>query len=87
MESRNFSIGVNDMFRLRDLKNGLFQIHKKNGPAYEGTPRVLFTKAVQLGLPETELSTAVNQLNVYKDDYADFSGSGKLLYTKKNGDR
>ena len=74
------------MFRLRDLKNGLYQIHKKNGPAYEGTPKLIFKRAVQLGVVEEELTAAVTQLTYYGHDYADFGVYGRLMWTKKNGE-
>jgi hypothetical protein len=86
MESRNCSNegkGVK-MFRLRDLKNGLFQIHKSNGPAFEGTPRSLFAQAVKMGIPERELSKAVNALHTYHDHYADFDDYGNFKYSKRN---
>lgn len=73
------------MFRLRDLKNGLYQIHKTKGPAFEGTPRSLFHQAMKMGIPERQLTRAVTDLQNYNDDYADFDDSGVLKYTKKNG--
>lgn len=72
------------MFRLRDLKNGLYQIHKKGGPAYEGTPRTLFETAIKLGVQEQSLVLAVNHLQELNRDYADFSPNGALLYTRTN---
>ena len=72
------------MFRLRDLKNGLFQIHKSNGPAYEGTPRSIFDAAIKMGVIEKELVHAVNQLDLRSDDYADFRSDGHLMFTRRN---
>lgn len=73
------------MFRLRDLKNGLFQIHKKNGQAFEGTPRSIFSVAIKMGIEEKELAYAVNQLQASNHDYADFGVNGRFLFTKKDG--
>ena len=71
------------MYRLRDLKNGLFQIHsKRHNPAYEGTPRSVFATASKMGVPEQELATAVNQLQYTGHDYADFDDNGRFMYTK-----
>ncbi len=72
------------MFRLRTLKNGLYQIHSKTGQAYEGTPRSVFTTAIKMGVKEQELTYAVQQLEERNDDYADFGNFGKFLYTKRD---
>lgn len=71
------------MFRIRDLKNGLYQVHKKNGPAFEGTPNLLFKKAVEMGIQEKELVFAVLRLSNEGHDYADFDGTGRLKYLKR----
>lgn len=71
------------MYRLRDLKNGLFQIHKKSGEAWEGTPKILFNKAMNLGVPEGELTKAVHRLTATGDDYADFESDGRFKFTSK----
>jgi hypothetical protein len=86
MESKSFWIREKPkMFRLRDLKNGLYQIHsEKHGKAYEGTPKLLFLTAVQLGIRQRDLVLAVRTLQKNNDDYAEFSDSGSLLYTKKD---
>lgn len=73
------------MFRIRDLKNGLYQVHKKNGPAFEGTPMSVFTQAVKMGIVEKELIAAVLMLQKNEHDYADFNEQGRLKFTKKNG--
>jgi hypothetical protein len=63
MESRGFSIGGSpDMYRLRDLKNGMYQIHKKNGPAYEGTPTSIFKTAIKMGIQPGELTYSVEAM-------------------------
>ena len=72
------------MFRLRDLKNGFFQIHKQGGPAFEGTPRLLFDKAVMLGIKPQELAYAVQELQKKDDDYAEFGINGTFIFTKKD---
>ncbi len=73
------------MFRLRDLKNGLYQIHKQNGQAFEGTPLSIFTQAVKMGVVQKELLVAVEQLKMNSHDYADFNDYGRLKWTKRNG--
>ena len=73
------------MFRLRDLKNGMYQIHKENGGAFEGTPMSIFTQAVKWGVVEKELVQAVHILDKQNHDYADFNNYGRLKWTKRNG--
>lgn len=72
------------MFRLRDLKNGMYQIHsKKSGIGYEGTPITIFKTALKLGVSSQDLTKAVNHLYVNGEHYADFDASGLLLATVK----
>lgn len=74
------------MYRIRDLKNGLYQVHsRRHNEAYEGTPRVLFEKAISLGIRPMELSKAVRDLQHHSFDYAEFGANGIYLYSKKNG--
>lgn len=73
------------MFRLRDLKNGMYQIHKENGGAFEGTPLSIFQQAVKWGVVQKELIIAVNELKEKQHDYADFNDYGRLKWTKRNG--
>lgn len=70
------------MFRLRDLKNGLYQIHKENGEAYEGTPFSIFVQAVKMGIVQKDLSVAVVMLKEKGHNYADFNMYGRLKHTK-----
>lgn len=72
------------MFRLRDLKNGLLQIHKSNGPAFEGTVKTVLTEAIKLGVDPYELDIAVNEMRRNAHDYADFTVSGKFMYSRRN---
>lgn len=72
------------MFRLRDLKNGLYQIHKTKGPAFEGTPRSIFTEAIKMGIVEQHLAYAVVTLDKKDHDYADFTTQGLFIATMKN---
>lgn len=76
------------MYRLRDLKNGLFQIHsQRHRQAFEGTPRSIFATAVKMGVDQRELVTAVNELQKSGHDYADFGIQGRFLFTRKNGEK
>lgn len=72
------------MFRLRDLKNGLYQIHKTNGGAFEGTPLSIFTQAVKMGIVQKELLIAVDFLKRNKHDYADFNDYGRFIRSMAN---
>lgn len=73
------------MFRLRDLKNGLYQIHKDNGQAFEGTPLSVFEQAIKMGVVQSELLMAAESLKRHNHDYADFNSYGRLRWTRKNG--
>lgn len=73
------------MYRLRNLKIGLFQIHSSSHRnAYEGTPETLFKQVMRMGIPEKELIYAVNRLYETGDDYANFSRYGDFLGTCKD---
>ncbi len=72
------------MFRLRDLKNGLFQIHSRYNGAFEGSPDHIFRKAQHLGVRSPDLKLAVNELHKLRHDYADFGYTGRLIHTRKN---
>lgn len=73
------------MFRLRDLKNGLYQIHSSSHTkAYEGTPMSVFAQAVKMGVQQRELIAAVNNLTKLGHDYADFNDYGRLVKTQRN---
>lgn len=65
------------MFRLRDLKNGLYQFHVKRGQAWEGTPRSVCQKAVEAGINQNDLAHALTRLNEQGFDYADFTEAGR----------
>lgn len=73
------------MYRLRDLKNGFYQIHCKNGKAFEGTPKSLFDKALEMGVYQQDLLIAVQTMMKLSHDFADFNEQGRLKYTRKNG--
>jgi hypothetical protein len=74
------------MYRIRDLKNGLYQVHsKRHNQAFEGTPKTLFEKAISLGIKPMELSKAVHDLKQHSFDYAEFGDNGIYMYSKKNG--
>lgn len=72
------------MYRLRDMKNGFFQIHQEKGQAFEGTPISVFAAAVKMGVMQKDLAQAVELLQQKNHDYADFNDYGRLTITKKN---
>lgn len=74
-------------YRLRDLKNGLFQIHSTHYGAYEGTPGVIFNQAKRMGIHEEDLKVAVNELHNNHHDYAEFGMFGRFLFTAKDKSR
>lgn len=73
------------MYRLKNLNNGLFQIHStKYRNAYEGTPAMVFKKAVEMGVKEMSLRLAVNYMHAMRHDYAEFTSDGILTKTDRN---
>lgn len=72
------------MFRLRALKNGRYQIHQRNGIAYEGLPHLIFGATAKLGIREEELVKGLDHLEALNHDYADFNERGWFIYTAKD---
>lgn len=73
----------NQMYRLRDQKNGLWQIHSKVYGAFEGPANQIFPQAQKMGVHPYDLKLAINQLVTLNHDYADFGVQGRLIYTAK----
>lgn len=73
-----------NMYRLRDLKNGLFQIHVSEGPAFEGSSKAIFKKCFELGIDYSEIDIAISEINKMNHDFADFGIFGKFIYTGKD---
>ena len=69
------------MFRLRDLKNGVYQIHKKDGEAFEGTLKAIFRASVELGVRVPDFELAVNEMTKNGHDYAEFGIFGRFIYS------
>ena len=77
---------INDVpgeMRLRDLKNGLYQIHSKHG-AFEGRLNLIYWKAVKWGINPVDLAFAVKLMKTENHDYANFGVFGGLLYSAKD---
>jgi hypothetical protein len=72
------------MYRLRDLKNGRYQIHVNNGPAYEGSLTSIVRECTRLGLKFDQVEVAVLELNRLDDDYAEFGVFGHFMYTVRD---
>lgn len=70
------------MFRIRDLKNGLYQVHKKNGPAFEGELKQIAKKGKYMGINIDHMLMAIEKLCLNDHDYADFNDKGLLIYTQ-----
>jgi hypothetical protein len=77
MTQSNYQPKGSQVFRLRDLKNGLFQFHVKRGQAWEGTPRSICQKALESGVNENDLAHALQKLTDQGFDYADFTQTGR----------
>lgn len=71
-------------YRLRDLKNGRFQIHAMGGRAFEGTKLQIFKKAEEMGCEPTDLRFAVKELERLDHTYAEFGIYGHFLFTRRD---
>lgn len=67
--------------RLRDLKNGLYQIHFYDGKAYEGNLAQISVQATRRGVDDQDLVTAILEMEETGDTYAEFGILGRFLYT------
>ncbi len=84
MNAQNDQNDVPGQVRLRDLKNGLYQIHSTKHGAFEGTLNPIFWEAVKWGVEAKELNYAVKHLNESGDDYADFGVFGSFMFSSKD---
>jgi hypothetical protein len=71
-------------YRLRDLKNGQYQIHQQNGQAFEGTWELIDLMAQEMGVDPLSLVIARKELTDNNDDYAEFGIYGTFLFTRRN---
>lgn len=69
------------MYRLRDLKNGQYQIHVQNGPAFEGTWLAISTIGEDCGVDPSEMEVAKQALADSGHDFASFGINGTFMYT------
>lgn len=72
------------MYRLRDLKNGSYQIHVANGTAFEGSLKAIVKKCVELRLRLPEVQEAIIELHRLNHDYAEFGVFGTFMYTMQD---
>lgn len=72
------------MYRLRDLKNGKFQIHVNNGPAYEGTLKQILRECKRFRMNLDEVEIAIMELHRLDDDYAEFGIFGSFMFTMRD---
>jgi len=79
MKTTSFRNDGDRTYRLRDLKNGKYQFHVKNGDAVEGTIFQVMGKAEMCGIRLADLHIAVVMLQQYNHDFADFSANGRIL--------
>lgn len=74
-------------YRLKDLKNGQYEIHSPKG-AFQGPLKDIYKKSLQLGVEERDLELAVLELNRLGHHSAEFGMAGRFMYTeakKRNG--
>ena len=71
-------------YRMRDLKNGSYQIHSTNDGAFEGTVTQIFAIGLQWGLNEEDMIQAVLEMEELGHDFAEFGTMGRLIFTGKD---
>lgn len=69
------------MYRVRSLKNGTFQFHMQNGPAFVGSRLAITTTAVDFGVDADELEFALAEMVKLDHDYAEFGIYGTFLFS------
>lgn len=84
MDIQNDQNDVPGQVRLKDLKNGLYQIHSSKHGAFEGALNPIFWEAVSWGVETKELNYAVKHLAESGDDYADFGVFGSFMFSGRN---
>ena len=70
------------MYRIKDLKNGKFQIHSKMYGAFEGSKESIIRKALDWKLDFEDLFYAFSCF-LQGDDYADFGVFGRFITSHK----
>lgn len=79
---------TNKSFRIRDLKNGLYQIHFYDGSvALEGGLEAMFRIILKKNIAWAELEEAVLEMNRNDDDYAEFGMLGTFLFSAKDSEQ
>jgi len=71
----------NMAYRLKDLKNGVYQIHSEKKGAFEGTLQQIFNKSVEMGCASESVEKALVELNRLNHKVAEFGISGHFMYT------
>lgn len=66
--------------KLRDKKNGLYQIHSKHG-AFEGPLNLIYWQAVEWGLTTSELDFGIKVMKRENHDYATFGIFGGFIFS------
>lgn len=72
------------MYRIRDLKNGKFQIHSFDGKAFEGNLKAILKKCDDFRLTYSEVEDALVDLRIKNHDIAEFGINGTYMFTYKD---
>ena len=70
--------------RVKNLKNGLYQIHFYTGFVYEGSLEKVSKIAFHHNIDRDEVHQAIFEMQEYGHTYAEFGIFGMLLYTAGN---
>ncbi len=73
-------------FRLRDLKDGNYQIHSTRG-AFEGPKEMILRKTLELGIISTELEFAIGDMYRRDHNTAEFGVCGTFIYSHNDSKR
>lgn len=69
-------------YRMKDLKNGNYQIHSEHHGAFEGTLGPIFKKAVEIGVETSSVEKAVREMSRLNHKVAEFGISGIFMFTQ-----
>lgn len=70
--------------RIRDLKNGKYQIHFYSGEAFEGSLQQITRLALRKALEFKSFENAIVEMEQTGNTYAEFGIFGTLLYTAQD---
>lgn len=71
------------MIQLYDLGNDIWEISCEKYGTFKSSSALVFRKAINWGIPYSELEYAIESLLKNNDDYADFGINKTFLFSSK----